>query len=474
MKRFGREPDDLSPPPDNRKARIKVCHVAATNEGATWMFEQLRELRDRYDYDVVAVVSGNHGRLIDKLKSENIRYHVANFAAGPAPLREALATPLAVLKLALFFRRERFDIVQHHIFISMRIARPAAWLADVPIRLSMIAGPFHLQAKTSRWIEGLTYWMDTRLIPSCQASVGLCRELGITDRCLAPVVYYSPDERNFDPAKITPADIRTEFRWPLDTPLVCMVAFFYPRLSAGSWVPDEVKGRGIKGHGDLVKAAPIILQEFPDTKFLMVGSGWGDAGEKYREEIKALVRQMKLEASFVFLGFREDANRILLTSDVAVQASLNENLGGTLEALMMECPTVATRVGGLVDSVRDGETGVLVNPSDPKDLARGILELLRDRKKARALGKAGRRLMLDQFTLQHTVKGLDSIYRDALKNRPKRLGSFNPLVSLWRLLMAAPLFSFMAFRLFFLDGYVFHKIRARFARVRTRENRSNS
>jgi glycosyltransferase involved in cell wall biosynthesis len=379
-----------------------------------------------------------------------------------------LATPLAVLKLARFFRRERFDVVQHHIFISMRIARPAAWLADVPVRLSMIAGPFHLQARTSRWIERLTYWMDTKLIPSCQASLELCHEMGISEEYLAPVVYYSPDERNFDPTKVLPTDIRGQFGWSPDTPLVCMVAFFYPRLSSGSWVPDEVKGRGIKGHGDLVRAAPIILQEFPNTKFLLVGSGWGKAGEKYRDEIKDLVERKELKSSIVFLGFREDANRILRSADVAVQASLNENLGGSLEALLMECPTVATRVGGLIDSVRDGETGVLVNASDPKDLARGIIELLRDREKANALGKAGRRLMLNQFTLQHTVKDLDSIYRRASEDRARKRRSYNLFVSAWRLLLGAPFFVFLAFRLFFLDGYVFHKVKAALARERSK------
>jgi hypothetical protein len=191
MKPFGREPDALVPLSDNRQKRIKICHVAATSDGATWMFEQLRELRNRYGHEVVAVVSGGHGRLIDKLKAENIRYYVANFAAGPAPLSEALATPLAVFRLGRFFRRERFDVVQHHIFISMRIARPAAWLADVPVRLSMIAGPFHLQARTSRWIEQLTYWMDTKLIPSCQATLKLCRGLGIPERYLARCLLFS-------------------------------------------------------------------------------------------------------------------------------------------------------------------------------------------------------------------------------------------------------------------------------------------
>src|SRR5438067_2458317 len=91
--------------------KIKVCHVAATAEGATWMFEQLRELRDQFGYEVCAVVSADRGALIDKLRSENIRYHVATFAAGPASFRDVLQMPLAVLALARFFRRERFDVV---------------------------------------------------------------------------------------------------------------------------------------------------------------------------------------------------------------------------------------------------------------------------------------------------------------------------------------------------------------------------
>ncbi|MFZ0749563.1 MAG: glycosyltransferase, partial [Pyrinomonadaceae bacterium] len=303
------------------------------------MFEQLRDLRDRYGYDVTAIVSGSQGNLINKLKSENIPYHVIDFAAGPGPLIETLLMPLAILKLALIFRRERFDLVQHHIFVSMRIARPAAWLAGVRIRISMLSGPFHLQAPTSRWIERLTHWMDTMLIPSCEISADLCREIGIPEDRIGPVIYYGPDEHRFDPERVKPVDIRAQFGWPPDTPVVCMVAFFYPRLSTGSWVPLEVRNRGIKGHGDLVRAAPIVLKEIPNARFLLVGSGWGDHGERYFEEVKELVRDMNLESAVAFPGYREDANGVLLASNVAVQASLNENLGGTIESLLMRCPT---------------------------------------------------------------------------------------------------------------------------------------
>jgi len=437
---------------------LKICHVAATADGATWMFEQLRELRDRYGHDVTAVVSGPQGALIEKLKAENIRYHVTNFAAGPGPLLETFLMPIAILRLALFFRRERFDVIQHHIFISMRIARPAAWLAGVPIRISMLSGPFHLEAPTSRWIERLTYWMDTMLLPSCEVSAKLCREIGVPESRIGPVIYYGPDDHRFDPETALPVDIRSEFGWPSDTPLVCMVAFFYPRLSAGSWVPPEVRNRGIKGHGDLVKAAPVVLREFPNAKFLLVGSGWGTYGEKYLEEVKQLVRELGLESAVVFPGYRADANGILRGSNVAVQASLSENLGGTIESLLMECPTVATRVGGLVDTVKDGETGVLVNPSDPQDLARGIARLLRDRDAASALGKRGRQYMLQRFTLRRTTDDLNSLYLQLTE--PTKSKPYNLLFSLGRLIIGAPLFAYIAFRLFFVDGYIFYKVRS--------------
>ena len=73
-----------------------------------------------------------------------------------------------------------------------------------------------------------------------------------------------------------------------------------------------------------------------------------------------------------------------------------------MESLLMARPTVATRVGGLPDLVIDGQTGVLVNPSDPEDLARGICTLLRDPARGRALGLAGRALALRTITLKKT------------------------------------------------------------------------
>ncbi|MDT4966442.1 MAG: hypothetical protein QOJ64_1179 [Acidobacteriota bacterium] len=436
---------------DSIPRKLKVCHIAATAEGATWMVEQLRELRDGHNCEVMAVVGGERGGLIDLLRAENIPYHVESFSFGS--FKGFLAMPRTVLRLMRFFRRERVDVVQSHLFQSMVIGRPAAWLADVPVRLGMLTGPFILQAPNSRWIDRDTCWMETGLIPSCELSVHLYQSMGIKRKRLT-LIYYAPDEHKFSSERVEPVNLRKEFGWSPDTPLIGKVAYFYPPLIGKGWVPPYLEGKGVKGHEDLIKAAPIVLEEFPEAKFLLIGSGWGEAGEKYMVGIKKSVRDIGLEDSIIFTGFRKEPSRILRSVDVAVQASLNENLGGTMEALLMECPMVVTRVGGMVDAVRDGETGVVVEHSNPQDLARGILQLLRDPNKARELGRAGRKLMLERFTLSRAVSDLNDLYQIQLLRAEKRHSVYNPLISLFRLLAFVPVLSYLTFRLYFINIFL--------------------
>lgn len=133
--------------------------------------------------------------------------------------------------------------------------------------------------------------------------------------------------------------------------------------------------------------------------------------------------------------------------NVAVQASLSENLGGTIEGLLMEVPMVVTRVGGMVDTVRDGETGILVDPDNPRDLARGILDLLRDPERARTLGRNGRRFMLERFSLERTVSELHALYGRLLADKSGRQRGYDSLVSLWRSALALPVGVYCMLRL---------------------------
>jgi glycosyltransferase involved in cell wall biosynthesis len=435
---------------------LKVCHVFASTEGGRWVYEQLDALRRDHGLDVRVVLPEGNGATVDMFERAGIPVHRFDFRIwGIAAL---LSLPFRVLRLAWWMRRERIDVVQSHIIPSTFFARPAAWLADVPVRLVMVTSPYYLQAPSIRWIEAATARMETGVIPSCRLTAQLYAEAGLPQRLILPVLYYGPPAGRFDPANARPEGLREEFGLRADTPLIGSVAVFYPRCGDSSFIPPEIRNRFIKGHTDLFDAMPAILDQFPDARLVMVGKGWGPAGSETERELRTYVAARGLADRVLFAGWRASPASIYADLDISVQASLNENLGGTVESLLMARPTVATRAGGMPDAVVDGETGVLVNPGDPADLARGILSLLRDPERAARLGRAGRALILSRFTLETTVPELASLYR---RQRVEAPGAWRLHISFGRLLLALLLGIPVAIRIFFYDLFALNMVQPR-------------
>ncbi|MFH1345540.1 MAG: glycosyltransferase family 4 protein [Pseudomonadota bacterium] len=438
--------------PEANTSPKRVCHIVATTEGAVWVYEQLRDLRDRFGYDVSVILNGPSGTLVDRFRAAGIPILTSDFSF--LGVSDLFALPRKIIALARLLRRERFDIVHTHLFHSMVIGRIGAWLADVPVRLSMVAGPFHLEAYTPRWIDGSTQWMDTALIPSCEWTRKLYKSLGVEDKRLA-VIYYGPDEEKFDPANHQAADLRREFGWGDDGPLIGMIAYFYAELGVNLWTPPAVQGRSVKCQADAIRAMPQILKEFPKARLIFVGSGWEEGGRQYLAKMQSLVRDLGLDDRVTFTGFRSDVPEVLKALDVALQASLSENLGGTIEGLLMETPMVASRVGGLTDSVIDGKTGVLVDADDPAALANGILAVLRDPDSARQLAKHGRQFMLERFTLRKTVENEHAFYQELLERAPR---GYRPGRTFARLFSGAAICGYLAVRYRFLDGWLLPRL----------------
>lgn len=389
--------------------RMRICHVFAGTEGGSWVFDQLVAFKRGHGADVVAVLAGNEGTLPGKCREAGIPVHVIDFTARPGlPL---LTLPFRMIRFACWLRRERIDVVQSHVINSTLLARPAAWFADVPVRLTMVTGPFYMQSPMTAKVERSTCRVETGIIPSCELTAKLYRAAGVPARLICETLYYGPSASHFDPSQSKPLGLRERLGLPEDTPLIASVALFYPRMpESGKHVPREVRGRLVKGHEDLIAAMPAILREFPKARMLFIGNGFGPGAAEQEEEIHRLIDEAGMTGIIIPTGYVTDVAGAYLDVDVSVQASLNENLGGIVESLLMARPTVATRVGGMVDGVLDGKTGVVVEPSNPQDLARGICELLRDPQRAAALGEAGRARMLEHFTLEVTVPALARIY----------------------------------------------------------------
>jgi hypothetical protein len=121
----------------------------------------------------------------------------------------------------------------------------------------------------------------------------------------------------------------------------------------------------------------------------------------------------------------------------------------------METPMVATRVGGLIDTVVDGETGILVAPDDFASLAKGILTILRDSDRARQLAKRGRQFMLERFTLRKTVENEHALYQRLLLQSPH---GYRLHRTFGRLFSGAVVSSYLAARYRFIDAWLFPRL----------------
>jgi glycosyltransferase involved in cell wall biosynthesis len=120
---------------------------------------------------------------------------------------------------------------------------------------------------------------------------------------------------------------------------------------------------------DLIKS----LVDLPvNYKALIAGDG------EDREMLHALVKELKLESRVVFLGSKthDELPELLQASEIFVRASLSEGLGNSfLEAMAAGIPIIGTPVGGIVDFLTDGETGVFCQPRDPSSLAKATLRI---------------------------------------------------------------------------------------------------
>lgn len=167
-----------------------------------------------------------------------------------------------------------------------------------------------------------------------------------------------------------------------------------------------------KGPLDFVRAAALVGATFPDVQFVLIGDG------PLRADVEKLARELKFSDRLVLAGHRPDAGALAQAFDVAVVASVSEGSSLTaMEAMAWGKPVAATAVGGVLEVVLDGETGILVPPGDPRVLSAAVASLLADPERAAALGQAGRRRVERDFSLARMIERteetyLDTIYRD--------------------------------------------------------------
>ncbi len=161
------------------------------------------------------------------------------------------------------------------------------------------------------------------------------------------------------------------------------------------------------GIDTLIRAFAEVYKKFPDAKLHIVGDG------ELRTDLEALARRAGVERAVTFFGSvpNENLPQYLTAADVFVRPSRSEGLGTAfLEAMACGVPIIGTPVGGIVDFLKDGETGLFCHAGDPHDLAEKIIMLLDDVKLCAKLQNNGRRLVEERYTWDGIALQMKTIF----------------------------------------------------------------
>jgi glycosyltransferase involved in cell wall biosynthesis len=325
----------------------------------------------------------------------------ALFSALPASGIEAVALRLrkrqavrALNELVMLMRRTRPDVVVVQGYNAEVLGRLAARIAGVKHTINWVhnIGDVEPRGTVRNTVDrALTRWTSSYFGVAEAQRRYLVGELGYPDDKIRII------HNGVDPAKFgtsTDRSVRAEFGFAQDDPVVGIVAMLRPE----------------KDHVSFLRAARTVVDELPRARFLIIGDG------PIRPELEALCTELRLTPNVHFAGARDDVARLLQAIDVFVLSSVTVECFpiSLLEAMACARPAVCSAVGGIPEMINDGETGYLVPPKDPQQLASRLVKLLQDPLTARRMGRAARARVEAEFDLDRSIAAAQQAIEDVV------------------------------------------------------------
>ncbi|HEV2208403.1 MAG TPA: glycosyltransferase family 4 protein [Verrucomicrobiae bacterium] len=168
----------------------------------------------------------------------------------------------------------------------------------------------------------------------------------------------------------------------------------------------------VKGFDLLIRAFTPVVRRVPELRLVLVGQGDEEAG------LRRLAAECGISASVIFVGRvpHQGVAGFLQRCEFLVVPSQREGFGiVALEAMASRKAVVATAVGGLLEIVSDGTTGLLVKERTPEVLAAAMLRLLDHPQLALQLGRTGRQVVESRFTWESAASRYLEVFRSVLR-----------------------------------------------------------
>ncbi len=195
--------------------------------------------------------------------------------------------------------------------------------------------------------------------------------------------------------------LREEFRFlhniPFDVPVIGTIGELLP----------------LKGQQDFVLASQEIARRFPEARFVIVGKDHS-LDQKFRRELKRLVRVFDLEHRYLWLDWVDDTSPLLSALDLFVSASHSESFGlAILEAMTAGTTVVATNTEGARELL--GDEGLLVPIEEPAKLAERVCILLRDEALRQAFAANLQQHATSTYSLDRMIDRTEEVYVEAVR-----------------------------------------------------------
>jgi glycosyltransferase involved in cell wall biosynthesis len=363
------------------------------------------------EYDVTLATGVDHGPEGDLLERAE---KSVNLVLVPELERSVnpIADVRALWKLYRLIRRGRYHIVHTHSSKAGVLGRIAAKMAGTPLIVHTLHSlVFH---EYQPWIVNRTWWLVKKICaPMTDHFLSVSSIIsqkavaaGVDEPGKFTTVYSGMELDWFLNSKADGAAVRREFGIPEDAPVVGKIARLFP----------------LKGHDELLDAAPEIVRRIPNVRFFLIGDGI------LYDHLRERARAAGILDNFVFAGLiqRERIPEMLAAMDVVVHTSLREGLARVLpQALAMGKPCVSFDIDGAPEAVLDGQTGYLVRAYDYQTLADRISRLLADPELRATMGANGRRHVDPAWRTETMVAGTAAVYRMLTEKHRDRLEAFD-------------------------------------------------
>ena len=369
---------------------LQILHGLARAGAEQLVYELAAANRDHMVTEIVCL--DNEGPLADELRAMDVRIHHTQ-------RREGIDVS-QVRKIAAVVRKFQPHVVHCHQYSPFLYGALGSLLAGRGQVLFTEHGRHYpdVVGRKRRAFNRFLCRKARHVTAVCRFTREHLVRLEGIPACQIEIVYNGVDAHRFETG-LEPAHAKRDLNLPHDAVVVMQVGTF----------------RYVKDQATAVRAFRRVRETHSRAMLVFVGDG------PDRPDCQRLARSLNLGDSVRFLGQRGDIPRVLAAADIMLMTSLSEaHSVSLLEGMASGLPVVGTRVGGIPETVAEGQTGLLAPRQDPPAVAEALRKLVDNADLRKRMGQAGARRVRDLFRRSDMHRRYMEIYRRLAQGRAPR------------------------------------------------------